>query len=89
MSDFSSAKEILFPTIGNMYKGIREKCLHMDKEGFSNFNHVNVKDVENFENGNWEKGDIASNVKMYEQFIFPSNRHIVRRCLFRDMPNID
>ena len=89
MSDFSSAKEILFPTIGGMYKGIREKCLHMDKEGFSNFNQVNVKDVEKFESGQWDNKNIMSNIKMYEQFIFPSNRHIVKRCLFQDMPDID
>lgn len=89
MSDFSSAKEILFPTIGGMYKGIREKCLHMDKEGFSNFNQVNVEDVEKFESGQWDNKDVMGNIKMYEQFIFPSNRHIVKRCLFQDMPDID
>ena len=89
MSDFSSAKEILFPTIGDMYKGIREKCLHMDKEDFSNFNQVNVEDVEKFESGQWDNKHAMSNIKMYEQFIFPSNRHIVRRCLFKDMPDID
>lgn len=89
MSDLSSAGEILSPFIGNYCKGIREQVLHMDIEQFTKFNQADNEIIENFENGISDKPDYERNVQMYENFIFPSNRHIMKRGLFQNMPDID
>ena len=89
MSDFSSAGEILSPFIGSYCKGIREQVLHMDTEQFTKFNQADTEIIENFEDGISDKPDYERNVKMYENFIAPSNKHIFKRGLFQDMPDID
>lgn len=89
MSDFSSAGEILSPFIGSYCKGIREQVLHMDTEQFTKFNQADTEIIENFENGISDKPVYERNVKMYEKFIAPSNKHIFKRGLFQDMPDID